>query len=210
VIEKYGRRVGRCGFGFYWGGLSFFVDSTDALLLPRQQRIVQAIAGPLADLLLAGALAVSAQLIGPGQASGILATLAVTVYLSVMVNLVPLLELDGYWCLADLLDRPTLRRDSMHALRHPRQATEPSHRLLATYGLASITFGGALVAVGVYVWGWVLWPIALDAWSTSVLGKTGAVALLAPVVVGVLAPIVQYARAAATRGVGSPRTTERG
>jgi Zn-dependent protease len=37
---------------------------------------------------------------------------AVLGYLNVLINAVPLLELDGYWFLADALGRPTLQRNA--------------------------------------------------------------------------------------------------
>ena len=46
----YGRRPRRAGFGSYWGELSFYVDSTEALTLPSRARVVQALAGLAVDV----------------------------------------------------------------------------------------------------------------------------------------------------------------
>lgn len=47
VLVHYGRTPRYAGFGLYWGAVSFYVDSTPALTLPRRQRVVQALAGLL-------------------------------------------------------------------------------------------------------------------------------------------------------------------
>jgi len=118
VTHHYGRRVGRAGFGLYWGALTFFVDATDTLLLPRRHRIIQAVAGPGADAVAAALLTIYATwVVTPGPWQTLLLQLAVLVWLEVLMNLVPLLELDGYWALADALNRPHLRSDSLAAVR---------------------------------------------------------------------------------------------
>src|SRR5919201_70726 len=39
-------------------------------------------------------------------------------YVSILMNLIPLLELDGYWLLAEAIDVPDLRPRSLRFLRH--------------------------------------------------------------------------------------------
>ena len=180
VIDRYGRRVGRAGFGFYWGGLSFFVDATDALMLERRYRMAQALAGPAADLIVAGAFATAALWVGPGELGSLLRVLAVVAYLELAINLVPLLQLDGYWFLADGLDEPDLRGCSLRALRHPFTATDRQNRFLALYAVGSLAFGAALIAIGVTVWVNELGPLARDAFEASWLGAIGAGLFVAP------------------------------
>ena len=45
ALAHYGRRARRAGFGFYWGAISFYVDSTEALTLPRRQRVIRRSSG---------------------------------------------------------------------------------------------------------------------------------------------------------------------
>ena len=42
------------GIGFYWGALTFYVDASQALFLPRRTRMLQASAGILTDLVVCG------------------------------------------------------------------------------------------------------------------------------------------------------------
>jgi hypothetical protein len=203
VINRHGRRVGRAGFGFYWGGLSFFVDATDALMLKRRYRMAQALAGPAADLTIAGALATAAFSVGPGQLGSLLRILAVVAYLELAINLAPLLQLDGYWFLADGLDEPDLRRRSLQALRHPFTATSRRNRLLALYAAGSLAFGAALIASGLIIWINELGPLTRDAFQTSWLGAIGGGLLVAPLVLGGTAQLVHLAARGFPR-VGRP------
>jgi hypothetical protein len=203
VIDRHGRRVGRAGFGFYWGGLSFFVDATDALMLERRYRMAQALAGPGADLTVAGACAAAAFWVGPGELGSLLRVLAVVAYLELAINLVPLLQLDGYWFLADGLDEPDLRRRSLQELRHPFTATGRRHRLLALYAAGSLAFGAGLVAIGLAVWLNELGPLVRDAFEASWLGALGAGLFVAPLVLGGTAQLVHLA-ARGFRRIGRP------
>jgi hypothetical protein len=49
-------------FGFYWGGVSFYVDSTEAMTLPRRQRVTQALVGLGVDAVVVSLLAIVSHL----------------------------------------------------------------------------------------------------------------------------------------------------
>ena len=181
VIARHGRRVGAAGFGIYWGSLSFFVDSSDALLLDRTARIGQAAAGPLADLLTGGCLAIAASRLGPAPAGVPLHALAVVVMLSALLNVVPLLQLDGYWLLSDALGEPRLREEAFGALLHPGRWRSRHQGVLATYAAVSLLFGGALLVGAATVWLHELWPVAAAGYRSSRIGAAGAFVFVAPV-----------------------------
>jgi hypothetical protein len=46
LLVSYGRRIKSAGFRIYFGSPAFFIESSDALMLDRRQRINQAFAGP--------------------------------------------------------------------------------------------------------------------------------------------------------------------
>ena len=102
------RHVGLVGVGFYWGALTFYVDASQALFLPRRTRMLQSSAGILTDLVVCGSASIVAMAGGDATWAVVLREFAVLGYLNIIINAVPLLELDGYWFLADALDRPTL------------------------------------------------------------------------------------------------------
>ena len=128
VLARYGRRVKSAGFMIYFGSPAFFVDSSDGLMMDRRQRIVQSFAGPYAELIIAGAAAGLAwafpdwSAIAPCSTSSPLLN-----YFVIFLNLVPLLELDGYWILSDLIQVPDLRPRSLavHALRPVAESSAP-------------------------------------------------------------------------------------
>jgi len=54
VIVHNGRRIRSAGFQIYFGSPAFFVESSDGLMMPRRQQIIESFAGPFAQLVLAG------------------------------------------------------------------------------------------------------------------------------------------------------------
>ncbi len=128
--------------------------------------MLQAAAGVITDMTLCGIASIIAWTVG-GHATWILVLreFAVLGYLNVLANAAPLLELDGYWFLADALDRPTLQRDSRQALREGlhRRPYSPG---LAAYAVASLVFGTAFVAIGLAAW----WGLLEDSSFNSRMG----------------------------------------
>lgn len=185
VLHHHGRRIGRAGFGFYWGAVAYFVDSSDALMLPKRTRVTQALAGPFSDAVLGGALAIAAALSPSPVAATLLLHLAVLQWLVVLDNLVPLLELDGYWVLADILDEPDLHARAMSAARclfHGITAAP----LLAIYGLTSLAFGVGLTGFGLWIWVTRFGPLVVDAAQSGLLGIAVAALFAGPLAAGLI------------------------
>jgi Zn-dependent protease len=103
ALVHYGRRVKSAGFMIYFGSPAFFIESSDGLMLDRGQRIVQSSAGPYSELIVAGAAGAFAWAYPEAAISPLLFKFALLNYFVIFLNLVPLLELDGYWILADLI-----------------------------------------------------------------------------------------------------------
>jgi putative peptide zinc metalloprotease protein len=146
TTKAFGREVPRVGIGWYWFGPVAFVDTTDMWLGTRRERILVSLAGPYAEALLAGLLAIAGLLVPGGFASACLWSAALALYAPVLINFCPLLEFDGYYILIDLLDRPNLRpraldwigRELPKAVRdHTRLR---GHGIDLFYGLASLAF----------------------------------------------------------------------
>jgi CRP-like cAMP-binding protein/Zn-dependent protease len=147
VLTHYGRRIKGAGFMIYFGSPAFFVDASDGLLLGRWSRIVEAAAGPYSELVLAGAAAVVLWAFPDIGIAPLLYKFIVLNYFVIFLNLIPLLELDGYWILTDLIEVPDLRprslafiqRDLWHKLR-VRERLTPQEVGLGLYGIAGIAF----------------------------------------------------------------------
>jgi hypothetical protein len=188
ALAHYGRRSRRAGFGFYWGAISFYVDSTEAMTLPRRARVTQALAGLAVDAVTLSLLAVTAQLSTSVLLTAVAWRLAVLGLLDIAVNLAPILQVDGHWALADLLDEPDLGTRARSALgdvvRRRRDPQTPAW--LPWYGAFSLTCGIGLLALSAWVFWWAADELVLALFHGSVAEIAVGVLLVAPIVASVL------------------------
>ncbi|MEO8477027.1 MAG: cyclic nucleotide-binding domain-containing protein [Actinomycetota bacterium] len=147
VMTHFGRRVKSAGFMIYFGSPAFFVEASDSLMMERGQRILQSAAGPFAELVLAGIASLILIAFPDSGVADVLFKFAVLNYFVIFLNLIPLLELDGYWILSDLIQMPDLRprslqfiqKDLWHKLR-VREHFTPQEIGLGLYGFVGILF----------------------------------------------------------------------
>lgn len=203
AVVHYGRRIDGAGMRLYYGSPSFFVDAPQALLLTRRQRISQAAAGPWFEFVAGGAaaLALAADPRGPG--AHVLYRFVVLTYFLLLVNLVPLLELDGYWIFSDVVGVSDLRARSLAFLRHTawrkvrrRERFGPTEIALATYALVGGAFAVFVLTVAAQFWRRTFGAVASSMWRAGVVDR-----VLLVVLVAVLAgPLVQVAVGVGVRG----------
>lgn len=187
ALVHFGRLPRRAGFGFYWGAISFFVDSTPGMTLPRRARVIQALSGLAVDVVTTAMMAVAAHLVANETIAIILWRLAVLGVLDIVVNLAPILEVDGHWALADLLDEPDLAPRARRALGMAlRNRLSKDDRWLAAYGAFSLITGLALIGVSAVVF----WAAAGDLVLALFTGNPAEIAIgayyIAPTVLGLL------------------------
>jgi putative peptide zinc metalloprotease protein len=91
VLVHYGRRVKSAGFRIYFGSPAFFVDSSDALLMGRGQRIGQAFAGPAFEMITSGVAAMALWAFPTMPLSSTLYRFVLLNYFVLFMNLMPLL-----------------------------------------------------------------------------------------------------------------------
>jgi putative peptide zinc metalloprotease protein len=156
TCKHFGRRVNRVGIGWYFFAPVAFVDTSDIWAAARLPRILVSAAGPYANLILSGVAALAAHLLAPGDQKDALWSFSLTGYVLALVNLNPLLELDGYFIVMDLLEIPNLRARALAhlgSLLCGRARPEPRlGSVFMVFGAASLAYG---VAVGVGVlWAW--------------------------------------------------------
>jgi putative peptide zinc metalloprotease protein len=111
VLVRYGRRVKSAGFRIHFRSPSFFVESSDALMLPRVRRILQAAAGAGVEIIGTSIASIALWAFPAGNAGQVLYQFVIINYFVLFLNLVPFLELDGYWILSDALQQPDLPPD---------------------------------------------------------------------------------------------------
>jgi putative peptide zinc metalloprotease protein len=117
ALVRFGGNVRRAGVGWYWCSPIAFVDTSDAHALPRAQRLAVSLAGPFASFCVAALATLAAATASDESVRAVASALAFINYGASWWNLNPLIELDGYYVLTDLLGRPNLRRDAFRALR---------------------------------------------------------------------------------------------
>lgn len=195
AVKHAGRRVAEAGVRLYYGLPAAFVDTTDVWMAPPAQRILAAFAGPWTGLVLGGLAAIVAEVVSAPLAF----TVAFVFVVDNLFNFNPLLELDGYYMLVDVLDRPLLRARSLAFVRGPlwsklsvRQRLTGEERLLAAFGLGSVIYTVLAVVLAARAWQTLLVPLVTTNLSSGNLPRqlAGLLILLAvavPLALGGLA-----------------------
>ena len=194
VLVHYDRRVLSAGFMIFFGSPAFFVDASDVLMLEPRRRIVQSVAGPLAEMFVAGIASVVLLLFPEITAGPLLYRFAFVNYFIVLENLVPLLELDGYWILSDLVQVPDLRPRSLAFLRSDlwhklriRERFSLQEIGLGLYGVVGFLFTVFSFWVGLYFWQQLFGSLISELWN----GGLGSRLLLLVLAVFFAGPILR-------------------
>ncbi|HEX9716949.1 MAG TPA: cyclic nucleotide-binding domain-containing protein [Actinomycetota bacterium] len=202
VLVHYGRRVKSAGFMIYFGAPAFFVDSSDGLMMERRQRIVQSFAGPYAELIIAGAAAAIVWAFPGSVVAPLLYKFAVLNYFVIFLNLVPLLELDGYWILSDLIQVPDLRPMSLQFIRYDlwrklraRARFSKQEIGLGLYGTLGVVFTIFAFATSFYFWREIFGSLVTKLWNGGVVGRVLLLALAAFVTGPLLRGLIELVRA---------------
>jgi CRP-like cAMP-binding protein/Zn-dependent protease len=172
VLKHYGRKVISSGFFIFFGSPAFFVDSSDGLMLERQQRMLQSFGGPFAELALAGTASLFVFSFPEAAVSGFLYRFALLNYYIILLNLIPLLELDGYWILTDLIQVRDLRPRSLafiegdlwHKLKQ-REGLTRQELGLALYGTIGLAFTIFSFWTAYFFWQHIFGGIVADLWN---------------------------------------------
>jgi putative peptide zinc metalloprotease protein len=203
AVKHHGGRVDTIGFMLMFGLVAMYCDTSDSHLFPnRMHRVHVALAGtytgfflmPIAVLLW---WLTPAGLVLHDFAYCMLVFLGVT---TIVFNYNPLIKLDGYFVLADLLDMPGLQEDAFrylgylvqrHLLRLQVECPVVGRRrkqILALYGVLSLTYS---VFFGVLMF---LFFRRLLIGGFAFLGALASVGLLIAVARRPLGPVATTAR----------------
>jgi CRP-like cAMP-binding protein/Zn-dependent protease len=194
VISRYDRKVKSAGFMIYFGAPAFFVEATDSLMLDRRQRILQSSAGPFTELVIAGVAGLAVYLFPGGPLADLLYKFALLNYFVIFLNLIPLLELDGYWILSDLIQVPDLRPRSLQFVQHDlwhkvhaRERLTPQEWGLGGYAVAGIAFTIFSFFTAFIFWKVIFWELILTLWR----GKIGSKILLFLLAAFLTGPVIR-------------------
>lgn len=191
ATKHFGRELNRGGFMLYWGLPAFFVDTRDTWLSPRQARVLVSWAGPHTGLLIGSAAGCVLAFMGLYYPEfgdslwlGFIYQMGFLAYLSVVINLNPLLELDGYFMLMDGLELPNLRQRAFAFWRKripaywwaEKRPFPPLHtlswqeRFFALYGPLALVYSAYALWLALYFWQTRLTPFVRGLWQNYGVG----------------------------------------
>jgi putative peptide zinc metalloprotease protein len=222
ATKHFGRQVRRGGFLIYYGYPAFFVDTMDMWLEGRRARVAVSWAGLHSGLVMGGLCALLTHAFPESALSPWLFKTAFVAYLSVFLNLNPLLELDGYFILIDLLEVPLLRqrafgflqtqlwgelRDAWHKWRQGRADWRAGftreERLLALFGLLAAAYTLYSLWVAVYFWQTRIVVALRELWrQPGWISKLLLVLVLSVVVIPLAGALLAQLLAWGRRGLG--------
>ncbi|HEY4607588.1 MAG TPA: cyclic nucleotide-binding domain-containing protein, partial [Ilumatobacteraceae bacterium] len=196
VLVHHQRRVRSAGFRIYFGAPAFFVDSSDALMLDRKARIAQSFGGPYFELVASGVAAIALWSWPHGFLAPVLFAFVVVNYYVLLINLTPMLELDGYFMLSDALRVPDLRPRSLAFVRHDLWAKLRGRERFAAVDVGLLLFGTVGVAFTVFVLVSAFWF-----WQRTFGGLVGALWNAGTAGLVALAVLVSFVAAPIIRGI---------
>lgn len=216
ATKQFGRELHRAGFLIYWGMPAFFVDTRDTWLSPLRARLWVMWAGPYSGLVVGGLVGMVLTAVTlPPPLDTILYQIGFVAYFSVLVNLNPLLELDGYFMLMDWLDIPNLRPRALAFWRRdawPRWRAHPTprrfwaglsstERIFTIYGALTLVYSALALWLAFYFWQSRLAPLVADLWQRGAAWRVAVVAAAAALAMAGLYYVGQFLWAQVTRGL---------
>src|SRR4051795_12048668 len=195
AIRHANRRVLAAGFQLYLGHPAFFIDSADIMMAQPRQRVRQAWYGPYMGFVIAGLCGGLVWFFPDAGLAQTLFNLAVLTYVTAGMNLIPFLELDGYWMLSDIFQTVGLRPRSLSFLRHglprkirARQGLTRYEWLLAGFGVIGAIFTVLALLTSYLFWKPVFGALVSKMWDGGVTGRV----LLVLITAFVLGPLVHW------------------
>lgn len=160
VAKRVGGAVLSVGFGLYLFSPCFFCEVAGVEHLRPRARAQVDSAGMWSDSFF-GAVAIWMWAATSGAISRqILATSGVLLFSRVLMNLIPLVKLDGYYVVADLLSRPRLREEALEHIRSllGNRFVQRDVRIqwpLVLYASASLVYTTLILVLSVvFAWRW--------------------------------------------------------
>lgn len=178
VLTHHGRKVKAVGFRLHLGSPAFYVDSVEALLLTRRQRMLQAAAGVWAEWQFTSIVAVALALAPTNAATPILHRFVVLTAFTIATNLLPFAGLDGALLFADLLREPNLAADAKDAVRRVGVDHRPGDAPLVAYAVVNTLVSTSLLAAAVWFWLLLFGGLLTTLTAHGPAGALGAAVLL--------------------------------
>lgn len=160
TCKRFGGQVPELGVMFIYFQPAFYCNVSDAWLFPeKSRRLWVGLAGPLFELFLWSVATLAWRVTERGASIHDLAYMVMTASgIKTLLNFNPLLKLDGYYLLSDLLDVPNLRRRAFAYLgswltrlggraRTIDTLTARERGIFLAYGLVALVFSFGVLGV---------------------------------------------------------------
>jgi putative peptide zinc metalloprotease protein len=171
TLKHYGGKVEEMGFLILYFIPAFYCNVSDAWMLKKRERIRVTLAGAYAQIVLWAFATIAWRLLDPETfVSHICLITIALIAIQTIFNFNPLIRLDGYYLLSDLVEIPNLRTKALSYVRSrfvalfkgieyadPKKPEKRERRLFLYYGVASSLFVGLIVWIMFQrVGGWLL------------------------------------------------------
>jgi len=163
TAKHIGCEVYKGGFMLYYGLPAAFVDTTDAWMFGKREKLEITWAGPYTGYMIAGMCSLFVRFVplpSPVVSETLLQLALFAATLSTF-NLLPLVKLDGYYLLSDAIETPRLRERAMDFFRYQlsvkikqRQKWTAQDLLFFTYGLIGFLSTIYFTWTGLLFWDW--------------------------------------------------------
>jgi putative peptide zinc metalloprotease protein len=209
VLVHNKRRVKSSGFRIYFGTPAFFIDSSDGMMLDRKGRIAFSFGGPYFEMVASGVASIALFFWPAGVLAPVLYRFVFLNYYVLLLNLTPMLELDGYFILSDLIRVPDLRPRSLAFVRHDvwgklraRERFSAPDVGMLLYGTVGVAFTIFCLISAFWFWRRNFGGLFSTLWSAGPLGVAALLVLAAflagPIIRGIIALMRAFARRAGT------------
>jgi putative peptide zinc metalloprotease protein len=206
VLVHNKRRVKSSGFHIYFGTPAFFIDSSDGMMLERKARIAFSSGGPYFEMVASGVASIALFLWPAGMFAGTLYHFVFLNYYVLLLNLTPMLELDGYFILSDLIRVPDLRPRSLAFVRHDawnkvraRERFSASDLGMLFYGTVGVAFTVFCLFSAYWFWKRNFGGLITTLWNAGPAGVIGLLVLVAFLAGPIIRALITLARAFARR-----------
>ncbi|MDP8923213.1 MAG: cyclic nucleotide-binding domain-containing protein, partial [Chloroflexota bacterium] len=117
TVKRHGRRVNGAGVLLLYSLPVAYVESSDIWMAGRRERMSVSLSGPFAMLVLGSVLALLAAPLDGTEMGAFLFKGASIWIANAIFNLLPILDLDGYFILVDYFEMPALRANALAFVR---------------------------------------------------------------------------------------------
>ncbi|MBI4672685.1 MAG: hypothetical protein HY741_13585, partial [Chloroflexi bacterium] len=159
TTKHYGCDVPYGGLMLYFGMPAAFVDTSDIWMQGRRARLAVTWAGPYTGLVIGGFGAIVLWLFPDLTLAPFIFQMATVAMFTAVLNLNPLIKLDGYYLLSDALEIPQLRERSLAFVRHKclpklskRERFSRDELIFVAFGVLSAVWTVYVILVSLVVW----------------------------------------------------------